>query len=213
MPWAEPPDPDEVRRAADRILADPAYREPQPSLADRALDALGELFGDLFDTLTGSGAGGVVGTVVVVALLVAAGWLLARALSATSGRQRRSAATVGAVVGTSGPPDPDTWAAEAQRLAAAGQHRAALRCRHQELVARLVRAGVVADVPARTPAELVAEVAGVRPDLAPRLTELTDVFERTWYGGVPVDAGGYERFRATAATLAGDAGRTPAARA
>jgi hypothetical protein len=198
-----------VRRAADEILADAAYREPQPSLADRVLDAIGDVLSGVFDTLAGSGAGGLAGTAAAVLLLVLAGWLLARALRSTSGRQR-SAAAPGAVVGTTALDDPSTWAAEADRLAAAGDHRGALRCRYQELVAHLVRDRVVPDRPARTPAELRTSLSAGRPDLAVPLAEVTERFEAVWYGGEAVDAAGYERFRGTAAAVRDAARRSPA---
>jgi len=210
VPWADVADPEEVRRAAEEILADPAYREPRPSLADRVVDAIGDLLGRAVGALTGSGAGGVIGTVVVVALLVLAGVVVARSLRSPGGR-RGPAGAPGAVVGTTSPDDPAVWASEAERLRLAGDLRAALRCRYQELVAHLVRDRVVPDQPARTPAELRDRLAGQRPDLAGPLGEVTDRFEAVWYGGEPVDPAGYERFAATAAALRAAAARQPAA--
>lgn len=197
---AEPPDPDAVRRAADDILSGAEYVEPQPSLADRVLEWVGEGLGRAVEALTGSGAGGLVGTVVVVALLVAAGWLLARSLRAPGARRPAGRGT-GALQGTDAPDDPAVWAAAAERSAASGDHRGALRCRHQELVAHLVRDRVVPADPARTPAEMGAELAADRPDLAADVVELTQRFEAVWYGGAPVDASGYERFTTTAARV------------
>lgn len=202
-------DPEAAREAAEEILARPEYREPEPSLADRALEAIGDLLGRAIATLTGGGAGSVIGTVVVVALLALAAWLVARALRAPGGRAR-GGVEVGVVQGTEAPTDPEVWAAEADRLARIGDHRGALRCRHQELVARLVRERVVPPDPARTPAELRARLSADRPDLAPHLAELTERFEATWYGGEPVDAGTYERFARRAAELTRAATAVPA---
>src|SRR5690606_4676100 len=101
----------------------------------------------------------------------------------------------GVVQGTTAPDDPAVWDAEADRLAAAGEHRGALRCRYQALVADLVRRGAVDDVAARTPAELRRELAGRRPDMDPVLDSVTERFETTWYGGRGVDAGTLAAFR------------------
>lgn len=205
----EPADPEAIRRAADEILSGAEYVEPQPTLADRVLEWIGDLLGRAVDALTGSGAGGLVGTAVVVLLLGAAGWLLARSLR-TPGRRRAPSAGAGAVHGTEAPSDPAVWAAEAERSAAGGDHRGALRCRHQELVAHLVRDRVVPADPARTPAELRALLAADRPDLGPDVGDLTERFEAAWYGGEPVDASAYERFTATAARVREHARARPA---
>ncbi|HEX4903172.1 MAG TPA: DUF4129 domain-containing protein [Acidimicrobiales bacterium] len=190
-------DPEAARRAADEILSRPEYVEPQPTIADRVLEWVGDLLGRAVGALTGSGAGGLVGTVVVVVLLAGAGWLLARALR--GGRPgRRHAMGPGIAHGTEAPDDPAVWAAEAARTAAAGDHRQALRCRYQELVAHLVRDRVVPADPSRTPRELAQGLGGRRPDLAGDLDALTQRFEETWYGGAHVDASTYERFAASA---------------
>lgn len=188
----EPLDPEDIRRAADEILSRPEYREPEPSLVDRVLTAITDFLGNAFATLTGGGAGNVIGLVVVVLLLVLAAWLLARALGAAP--RRGSAPAAGVVQGTSAPDDPHVWRAEADRLAGAGDHRGALRCRYQALIAGMVRSGVVEEVPARTPAELRRELSGRRPEVDPPLASVTERFEATWYGGRPVDATEYAVF-------------------
>lgn len=194
---AEPVEAEAARRAADEILARPEYVEPQPTLADRVLEWIGDLLGRVVGALTGRGAGGLVGTVVIVLVLALAGWLLARAWRAP-GRASGLPVGPGVVHGTEAPDDPAVWAAEADRAAAAGHHRAALRCRYQELVAHLVRDRVVPADPARTPAELRAALGADRPEVAGHLGEVTERFETAWYGGAPVDGAAYERFTATA---------------
>jgi len=188
-------DPDEVRRTAEEILSRPEYREPQPSLLDRALTAITDFLGRGFAALTGGGAGSVIGLLVTAAVLALALWLLARALGTSWSRPARAGAA-GVVQGTSAPDDPAVWDAEAEHLAARGDHRGALRCRYQGMVADLVRGGAVDDVAARTPAELRRELHGRRRDLDPVLARVTERFEAAWYGGRPVDAVALEAFRA-----------------
>lgn len=188
-------DPDEVRRTAEEILARPEYREPQPSLLDRALTAITDFLGRGFAALTGGGAGSVIGLVITGAVLALALWLLTRALRTSWSRSSR-VEDAGVVQGTSGPDDPAVWDAEAERLAAAGDHRGALRCRYQAMVADVVRAGAVDDLVARTPAELRRELHGRQPDLDAVLGSVTERFEAAWYGGRPVDASALASFRA-----------------
>lgn len=188
-------DPDEVRRTAEEILSRPEYREQQPSLLDRALEAITDFLGRSFAALTGGGAGSIIGLAITALVLALALWLLAKALR-TSWSRSPGSDPVGVVQGTSAPDDPAVWDDEADRLTAAGDHRGALRCRYQALVAALVRNGAVDDVAARTPAELRRELAGRQPDLDPVLDSVTERFEAAWYGGQPVDAGALAAFRA-----------------
>ena len=193
-------DPDEARRTAEEILSRAEYREPRPSLLDRALEAITDFLGRTFGALAGGGAGSVIGLVITGLVLGLAIWLLVRSLRAVWARSS-PAAGPGLVQGTSASDDPAVWDAEAERLRAAGDHRGALRCRYQATVASLVRAGAVPDVAARTPAELRRELAGRRPELDPLIDAVTERFEAVWYGGQPVDAAAEEVFAADAATL------------
>lgn len=193
-------DPDEARRTAEEILSRPEYREPQPSLLDRALEAITDFLGSSFAALTGSGAGSVIGLVITGLVLALALWLLLRALRSSwtgTGRIDGPALTQG----TSAPDDPAVWDDEAERLAASGDHRGALRCRYQALVAALVRSGAVQDATARTPSEIRRELSGRRSELDPVLDAVTARFEAAWYGGHPVDAPAEQAFAADAAAL------------
>lgn len=204
--WAEQVDPDDARRAAEEILARSEYQERQPSLVDRVLEAVGDLLGRAFDMLTGGGAGSVVGTVIVAVLVAAAVWLLVRAVG-TPWRAARAPEAAAVVQGTTPADDPARWRAEAERLAAAGDHRGALRCRYQALVADVTHRQVVDPVPGRTPAELRRELAMSRPDLDPLLGSVTDRFERAWYGGEAVDAAAERAFAGDVGALAADLAR------
>ncbi len=193
-------DPDEARRTAQDILSRAEYREPQPSLLDRAFEAIGDFLGSTLGALTGSGAGSAIGFAITAAVLALAVWLLYRALRASG--SRRAPAEGGSVVqGTSAPDDPAVWDAEAERLSAAGDHRGALRCRYQAMVAALVRTGAVQDATARTPSEIQRELAGRRPEVDGVLAAVTERFEAAWYGGRPVDAADERSFAADTSTL------------
>lgn len=202
-------DPDEARRTAEEILSRPEYREQQPSLLDRALSAITDFLGSTFAALTGGGAGSVIGLAVTGLVLALALWLLVRAVGASWPRRSRGDA-VGAVQGTSAPDDPARWDAEAERLTAAGDHRGALRCRYQALVAHLARSGALGEPTARTPAEIRDELRGRRPELDPLLDSVTGRFEAAWYGGAGVDADAAAAFASDVDALrAGDLRATP----
>lgn len=203
VPTSVPPG--EVRDAAEEILSRPEYREPEPSVVERVLEAIGDFLGETIATLAGGGPGGVVATVVVAALVAAAVWFLVRSLRAGPGRS--AAAQDELVQGTETPEGPDTWLAEADRLAAEGDHRHALRCRYLATVAALQRSGVVDDVPGRTPRELAAELGELAPEHGPEVRAVTEGFEHAWYGGSTVTPEEYRRFTSLAATVDG-LGRT-----
>ena len=76
------------------------------------------------------------------------------------------------------------WLAEADRLAAAGDSRGAIRCRYQALVARVITWSVVDDVPGRTAGEYRDLLSDRLPAARRRASiDLTDRFEAVWYGG------------------------------
>lgn len=192
-------DPDEARGAADDILDDAAYAEPTQSLLDRAVEWLFDRIGDAFEAIPGGGPGSDIAWVFVVALLVLAAYFLVRALRAP--RVRTVDDDDGLRYGTETSRDATVWMDEAERLAAAGDHRGALRCRHQALVATMVTESVVADVAGRTAGEYASAAAVSLPDQADRLRSVTDRFDAAWYGGREVDAGGYQAFARECATI------------
>lgn len=189
---APPVDPDDARRAADDILGDAAYAEPTQSLLDRAVDWLFDRLGDAFESLPGGGPGTDIAWVFVVALLVLAGYFLVRALRAP--RIAKPDDDDGLRYGTETSHDATVWMSEASRLAAAGDHRGALRCRHQALVAVLVTEAVVAEVAGRTAGEYAAAAIVSLPAEAEALRAVTADFDGVWYGGRSVDRAAYEAF-------------------
>ena len=194
-----PVDPEAARQAARDILSGAEYTEPEPSLVERAVDWMGERLGSFFGTLTGGGPGSVIGWLVLVVLVAGAAWLLVRAArvpsvgSTSPGSQVRH--------GTETRWDADLWLAESDRLAAAGDHRGALRCRHQAMLAHMVDARVVDDAPGRTASEYRRALGDRLPHLRPSLDQLTEQFEGAWYGGRPVDAVELDAFSSACRTV------------
>ena len=185
-------DPEEARRAAHEILSGPAYSRPGKSVVERVVEWMLARLGDLVGALTGGGAGSLIGWLVVTGLVAGAAWLLVRALRVAPVGPRLG--DDGLRYGTEAHRDAAVWLDEAARLAAAGDHRGALRCRHQALLARLVTAGVVDDAPGRTAAEYGRAIEAQVPDEAPTMGWLTRRFDDTWYGGEPVTGDGFTAF-------------------
>jgi hypothetical protein len=186
-------DPDEVRRLAEEILAQPRYDEPAEPLLDRILNWIGERIGDLLESLGGGAGGGgsALGWVVLVLAVAAIGYLVFRYARGINVERR---------VGPEAPPamieltrSPAEWRAEAHQLAGEGRFREALRCRHRALVADLVAQGVIPEIPGRTAREYVADVAVNRPAAGPAIAEITEVFEAAWYGNAATGHGDLAR--------------------
>src|SRR5690606_3406607 len=71
-------DPDEVREAADAILADPRYDVPPEPLPERILGWFAEQIGEVLGSVVGSGAGAVIAWAVVLAAIGFVVYLIVR---------------------------------------------------------------------------------------------------------------------------------------
>jgi hypothetical protein len=159
------------------VLARPEFRPPERSLMERLLDWALEAIGRLLAALGGSGAGGIVGLVLLALALVGVGILAARfsrgltpspeVAAAVAGGRRRSAAD---------------WRAEAEAQERAGAWRDAVRSRYRALVADLAARGLVEEVPGRTAGEYRREVGRALPAAAGDFAGATELFEVAWYG-------------------------------
>jgi hypothetical protein len=170
-------DPQEVREVVREVLSRPEFRPPERSLMERLLDWVLEAVGRLLAALGGSGAGGIVGLVLLALVLVGAGILAARfsrgltpspeVAAAVVGGRRRSAAE---------------WRAEAEAQERTGAWRDAVRSRYRALVADLAARGLVEEVPGRTAGEYRSEVGRALPAAASDFAGATELFEVAWYG-------------------------------
>jgi hypothetical protein len=173
----QPVDPDQVREVTREVLSRPEFRVPEKSLMERVLDWVLDLVGRLLAALGGSGAGGIVGLVLLGLVLLGVGVLVARfsrgltpspevAAAVPAGR-RRSAAE---------------WRAQAEAQERAGAWREAVRSRYRALVADLASRGVVEEVPGQTAGEYRREVGRALPGAAGEFAGATELFEVAWYG-------------------------------
>lgn len=170
-----------ARATAQEVLAQPQYAEAEPNLLERAWQAIVEALGELIDQL-----GGVAGTEWIGAAVLALGvgvvaWVIVVGLA----RLRPSGDAGEAAVSLEGR-DASDWRAEAADHEAAGAWRAAVRCRYRELLAELVAAGRVDDVPGRTPREYLAQASASEAGLHEPVAVATGAFEAAWYTDAPV---------------------------
>jgi hypothetical protein len=170
-------DPDQVREVTHEVLSRPEFRPPERSLLEQVVDWVLELIGRLLAALGGSGAGGIVGLVLLALVLAGVGVLAARfsrgltpspeVTAAVPGGRRRSAAE---------------WRAEAEAQERTGAWREAVRSRYRALVADLASRGLVEEVPGRTAGEYRREVGRALPGAATDFAGATELFEVAWYG-------------------------------
>ena len=183
-------DPDQVREVTREVLSRPEFRPPERSLLEQVVDWVLDLIGRLLAALGGSGAGGIVGLVLLALVLVGVGVLAARfsrgltpspeVAAAVPGGRRRSAAE---------------WRAEAEAQELAGAWREAVRSRYRALVADLAARGLVEEVPGRTAGEYRRQVGQALPGAAGDFDGATELFEVAWYGRSPTGAQEAARLR------------------
>jgi hypothetical protein len=185
-------DPADLRERAADLLSRPPYAPDEPGVLRLLLDRVGRAIAEFLDRLTFAiGEVGWFGwAVVVVALLVlgALVWRVTRGTTLDASVAARTPDTAGRSA--------SDWHAEADRLEAAGELEAALRTRYAAIVAELVEAAVLEDVPGRTVRELDAEVAVAAPRRAPSVAAVGERFDAVVYGGRPATLDDLEVARA-----------------
>ena len=177
-------DPRQVREVVHEVLSRPEFRPPQRSLTERVLDWVLEGIGRLLAALGGSGAGGIVGLVLLALVLVGVGVLAARFSRGLTPSPEVAAAVPGGWRRSAG-----DWRAEAEAQERAGAWRTAVRSRYRALVADLASRGLVEEVPGRTAGEYRREVGRALPEAATDFAGATELFEVAWYGRSSTGAG------------------------
>jgi hypothetical protein len=192
--------PGAVRDRAGEILGRDEFKD-QTTLLQRVLDWIGDHLPSLPTASTeGSGGSGLVGNFVLLAVAAALVYGVVRVARAIR-REPPRAKPDEPVLDVAERRSAKAWRRQAEELEAAGRWRDALLARYRELVTGLIDRGVLADVPGRTSGEYRLEQAEQRPGSAPEFAEVTELFERAWYGGEPTGPDENQRFRALAAEV------------
>lgn len=191
-------DPQEVRDAADAILADARYDVPPEPLPERILGWFADQIGSVLGSVVGSGAGAIIAWALVIAAVAFMVFLVVRygRIGRIELPSRPEASTMVELSRS-----PREWLAEAEGLEGEGRWREGLRARHRGLVAELVGRGVIPDQAGRTAGEYVLDVRRRLPAGAEAMAEATGLFERAWYGDEPTGAEESGRFQALAAEV------------
>jgi hypothetical protein len=202
-------EPGELRSRARDLLSRPPYRdEPDGPVTDvirRAREAVARFLQSVLDAVAGDTR---VAWVIVAAgtvLLLVVIWRATRGFDAD-----RRVATV---------PEQDParsareWTLEADEHSAAGRWREAVRCRYAALVAHLVEAGTIAEVPGRTVRELDEEVERAAPAIAVPVRRAGDTFDEVWYGHADAGPDDVADVAAAVAEVAARIGRVREVRA
>jgi hypothetical protein len=161
---------------------------PDRPLLDRLFDWVLELIGRLLAALGGSGAGGIIGLILLALVLVGVGVLAARFSRGLTPSPEVAAAVPGGVRRSAA-----EWRAQAEAHERAGAWREAVRSRYRALVADLASSGLVEEVPGRTAGEYRRQVGRGLPDAAADFAGATELFEVAWYGRA--DTGSQEAAR------------------
>ncbi len=178
-------EPGQVRDLARSILSERPYADLEPGPLRRALQQVLDAIGDVLGNALGA-----VASVPGVAWLIAGLGLLLLGLvvwRATRG------ATLGRGQDVAVPPAASeraaaAWAADADRLAAAGDLEAALRARYVAAVVTLIEQGVIEEVPGRTIRELDRELARRAPTVGGEMAHVGDRVEAVVFGDLPAEA-------------------------
>ena len=202
----EPPDsqvdPELARRTADEVLAGRAYvdADQPPSIPERALDWIVDVFADALSSLSSPGGRGLFAWLVILGFLVIIVALLVR-LVRNFERLPASQASVSMNVDVHEGRSSREWLAAAEEAERAGNWRLAVRNRHRALVARLTARGVVSPAPGATAGEILRSASAHSPAVEEPLTHATRLFKDSWYGASEADRSTSERFALYAAEV------------
>jgi hypothetical protein len=191
--WADSPA-GEIRQRAHEILQRPEFGHHE-SLLQRIANWIGDLFAKI--TFGLGGGPGFLGNLVSLALIAGIAFVLVLIVRSVLGHPRlpKPSADDELTIELEDGRDATDWSDDAARFEAAGQWREAMRARYRELLRTLIDDGVLDDLPGRTTGEYRREFVRARSAHADAFSELTELFEAAWYGGVEPDATDHQRFR------------------
>lgn len=190
----EPPlviDRESAREAAERELSKPEYQDAKPGLVRRTLDWLVEQVGRLLSTTAEVSPGGLVGVLVIAALVT----LLIVVLRLRLGSFRRPASHTPQQLFTAGPRSARAHRDAAERFALAGRWDEALQERMRAVVRSLEEDAVLDHKPGRTAGEAAVEAGQAMPELASALASAATSFDEVTYAHRPASATSYHQVK------------------
>ncbi|MFJ8794818.1 DUF4129 domain-containing protein [Streptomyces sp. NPDC102462] len=179
---------DPAREAARRELAKRMYHENDPSLLQRAMNAIWDWLGKVLDTAASATPGGTLGLIIVVlaviAVLAALWWRL--------GTPRRRPAAAPALFDER-PRSAAEHRAAAEAHAAQGHWNQAVQERMRAVVRALEERALLDVRPGRTADEAASEAGRALPPHTDRLHAAARAFDDVTYGGRRADRQTYDR--------------------
>jgi hypothetical protein len=199
---------DEARHAAADELAKPAYAHARPSLTKRVMDWTGHELSTLWHKAFsgGTGGGGWIGLLVVLALLVAVVVLI----RLRYGPVRRRVTAEKALFDEAAPLDAAGYRRVAEEHAAGGRWAEAVRARLRAVIAALEERAVLEPRPGRTADVAAREAGALLPGQAPALLAAARVFDDIWYGETSAGPEDYRRLVEVDEAVAAARVRVPA---
>jgi Domain of unknown function (DUF4129) len=199
------------RATMQQVLAGPEFRNlQQASVRDSVLEKFGNWLNHVFESAANLKARSAwVGRALVWGFILGVCVALVYSLLRLERRWRISLTPEGdrAAPGAASARDWQLWLEDARRAAANGLWREAIHFVYWAAISRLESRRLWPADRARTPREYLALVAPDDPRKA-GLSQLTNSFERFWYGGRTAAEGDYESAESLASTLI--SGGTPA---
>lgn len=170
-----------AREAAERELSRQIYAEHRPSPFQRFVDWAWEQLSKLFDGFGIASPGGIVGLLVITALVIA----LLVALRMRLGALRNATGPGRNPLYTQTPRTAAEHRSAADQHAAAGHWSEAVQERMRALVRSLEERALLDPRPGRTADEAATETGAAMPDLAGRVRTAARTFDDVTYGGIP----------------------------
>ena len=177
---------DSARDEAERELRKPVYDIGDKDPVQRAIEWVMDLLDRLLENAVRIVPGGlpslILLTIAIVALVVALRLGLGPVAlrDALTDRRRGARATT-----------PDEYREEAERHAAAGDFKAAVRARFRAIIRELEHRAVLDERPGRTAGEIAREGGAAVPAIAGDLRSVAATFDEVWYGGRVATASHY----------------------
>ena len=177
---------DTAREEAERELRKNDYHLTDESPVQRAIDWLFDRLNELFENAVSVTPGGLPSLLLIVVVLVAMAVALrlglgpAGLVDALTDRRRGARATT-----------PEEYREEAERLAADGAFKEAVRARFRAIIRELELRAVLDERPGRTAGEIAREGGAAVPAIAGDLRSVAATFDRLWYGDKPAGAADY----------------------